>query len=277
MEYFEVEKPVVSKGLFKHDNGNLYYSDEFLESLASSKDVKLEWGDHGGDEIGEVKGLEYRNGKLYAKMLLPEDLKDKKVGFSIEAVPTQYDVVDLNTFTVKDGVLNSIVVTDGEVRDKSTITILDTIYNTENSRGDSMSEDIAKEYGELKAKYESTLKKIDELNDKLKEVNAERDKLIKDLKDKDAIIKEYDSFKERQKLKFVEKLVEDESDPLRDVYMKLEIDELEILYNKMKEESKISTPPKGLSADVESEESEESEESSDIFDYQEFKKKYGLT
>lgn len=277
MEYVEVEKPVVSKGLFKHDNGNLYYTDEFLASLASSTDVKLEWGDHGGEEIGEVKSLEYRDGKLYAKMLLPEDLKDKKVGFSIEAVPTQYDIVDLNTFSVKDGVLNGIVVTDGEVRDKSTVTILDTIYNTEKDRGDNMSEDIAKEYGELKAKYESTLKKLEELNNKFKEVEGEREQLLKDLKSKDEIIKEYNTFKEGQKLKFVEKLVEDESDPLRDVYMKLEIDELEILYNKMKEEAKLFTPPKGISADVESEESEESTESEEIFDYQEFKKKYGLT
>lgn len=276
MDFFEVEKPVVSKGLFKHDNGNLYYSDQFLEALASSKDVRLEWSDHGGDEIGEVKGLEYRNGKLYAKMLLPESLKDKKVGFSIEAVPTKYDVIDLNTFSVKDGILNGIVITEGDVRDKSTVTILDTIYNTENG-GKDMSEDIAKEYGELKAKYESLLKQVDELNSKLKEASNEREKLLKDLKGKDEVIKEYDKFKESQKLKFVERLVEDESDPLRDVYMKLDIDELEILYNKVKDESKLSTPPKGVSVDVTPEESEESKESEDIFDYQEFKKKYGLT
>jgi len=247
----EITKPILHTGVLKHDIGNISYSEDFLKSLAKSKDVNIELNDHEGVNIGKVKALEYKNNALYATMDIPDEHLSDEIAFSTDIVPSKYNKIDSNTFEPVSGKLDNVVfVNNGNpVRDTRTITRL---YNLDDNKGDNNMTDseIAKELGALQTKYvqlETDYTKLKSDFDKIKEEKESLESKLQEkeseLNDLNTSLGKYKQTEEEEKDSIIKRLVEKDDDPLVEVYKKMSLKEIKLIA----ERENKSTPPKGVS------------------------------
>lgn len=254
----EITKPVINIGMLKHDLGNIVYGEKFLKKLAESKKVEIELNEHEGEEIGTVKHLEFKDNALYATMDIPDEYHAEKVAFSIDAVPQKYNKIDSMTFEPTEGVLNKIVyVNDPDkldtVRDTKTITFLQNLKDEE--RGDTNMEDkeLAKQYGELKAKYDTLKADKAQLEQEFEALKTEKttiedqlETIKTELTTSNDTLKVYQDAEAKKKEDLIKSLIKDEEDPRIEIYKKLDISEIEV----MAKDVKTDTPPKGVGSTV---------------------------